>query len=840
MKRAAAFLLLLAIILIDSVVLCEDKQDQITLVSESVRLDIATPTDLEISEDTDNEDGIAIEEDEGFSSRGTILARVNEQEYESVEEALSSAAAGDTVEILGGETVISEGIYYASAILVKGDSILTITGGTFQVDEITVSSDNATLSIMGGLFSNNAIDESSFHANRMLAKTQESGDYYTLVSYYTLTFDHNNGTGITEQIRVSSQDVTSAPGSNPVWEGHMFEGWYNDPIVGRQFTFGNPLYADQTLYAHWSADDWKISQWFRQLVRGGNNFSYDADTHTLSIDAGELIFTRHDGSAFNGKDLEAGYYLGFQIQAPVSVTDDSDVYRIEIDGEWYDFNGPNGISNGADNRTGCLYLNIYEPIDMDEIKALADRNALNYTAPSNPGTRDSLIIEDENETGGGRRGRGDSESSDEASFIPELMTWTYRIAKAGYESDSSEIITIKVTLDPRHVQFRDGTDTKFSITGYRYRYRVKFNLVGGTGIGDYNSQIVQFGEQIIEPEAPGLEGYLFDGWYSAWQETITEEIDGEKTETTVTHYADWPYDFEDGMGVRSSFTLYAKWRENVYSWLRAANMTFEGQIRMIVKFTLPNELENYEGWKVTFSNGAEVPFEDAVLGDDGRYAFYCPVPIPEYDRAITISLLDTDNNLADFIVGSANQPVRSYDYSITDYINNKKDDADIGSLVRALDIYGQAAANRFLNGSYTLNLSDITLDAATGTVTTGTKPEGVKVAQNVNFESDNALNIKFTLPEGKAKEDYTFTSPDGARTTVTGQLVKITVPNIAAPNLAKRYTFAISDGTNTFAIETSVLAYAKSIASKGTSSKEDVNLMKALYQYYAAAKAYFN
>ena len=354
----------------------------------------------------------------------------------------------------------------------------------------------------------------------------------------------------------------------------------------------------------------------------------------------------------------------------------------------------------------------------------------------------------------------------------------------------------------------------------------------GSAVGDNKTYVV------YTETNPEREGYKFMYWTLVEPDEDGNFINEEGTEPAA-------FDLVNDT-VDQDITLYAYWRPAPVvgaPWMRAANMTFEGQIQMIVKFTLAeeNELEDYEGWKVAFSNGVEVPFEEAELGDDGRYAFYCPVPIPEFDAPITITVLNAEGDAIEFTVGKDETLVESYDYNIPQYIVNKKDEIPgVGLLVQALDVYGQAAANRFLGGSYALDLSDVSLDDVTATETFGTKPEGVKVTQNVNFESDNSLNVKFTLPEGKTEEDYTFQIPNGAVKTVDGQLVKITVPNIAAPNLSNRYTFGISDGTNTFTITTSAMAYAKNIAGKSSSSAADVNLMKALYKYHLAAVDFFN
>lgn len=166
--------------------------------------------------------------------------------------------------------------------------------------------------------------------------------------FHTLTFVCNNGTGEIFEVQVPVDEVTAEPAA-PECEGLLFEGWYNDPAVGRKFDFGELLYMDRTLYAHWSVNAWKISNWFTDLVRGGSNIVYDADSSTLAFGAGELILNRQEEVGVQGENLEAGYYLGFRIAAPSSVTADGELWRIELDGAWYDINGPDGIYDGVEN-----------------------------------------------------------------------------------------------------------------------------------------------------------------------------------------------------------------------------------------------------------------------------------------------------------------------------------------------------------------------------------------------------------------------------------------------------------------------------------------------------------
>ena len=68
------------------------------------------------------------------------------------------------------------------------------------------------------------------------------------------------------------------------------------------------------------------------------------------------------------------------------------------------------------------------------------------------------------------------------------------------------------------------------------QYTVKFDLDGGEDTGDYNDQVLDPGEKVVEPIAPTKEGYQFGGWLT---------VEGQ------------PYDFHQG--VSRDMTLKAQW-----------------------------------------------------------------------------------------------------------------------------------------------------------------------------------------------------------------------------------------------------------------------------------------
>ncbi|HHT44462.1 MAG TPA: hypothetical protein GXZ89_03055, partial [Fastidiosipila sp.] len=71
------------------------------------------------------------------------------------------------------------------------------------------------------------------------------------VMMFTIDFDSNGGTPVASQ-KVALGDLASPPSSDPVREGHTFEGWFwTNSGTNQKFTFDLPIYANLTLKAEW-------------------------------------------------------------------------------------------------------------------------------------------------------------------------------------------------------------------------------------------------------------------------------------------------------------------------------------------------------------------------------------------------------------------------------------------------------------------------------------------------------------------------------------------------------------------------------------------------------------
>lgn len=277
-----------------------------------------------------------------------------------------------------------------------------------------------------------------------------------------------------------------------------------------------------------------------------------------------------------------------------------------------------------------------------------------------------------------------------------------------------------------------------------------------------------------------------------------------------------------------------------------ALVNFSGQIRMGVQFTLTDvcSAEIYKGYAVRFETEdgtTEIALENGtdVSRDNNAYRYYLAIPIPYYSKVVTIGLVK-DGNQAYFVKGG--ELVDSIEYSVKKYAESGTGSETMKKLKAALAQYGMAAENKFNGAANDIgDLSAATFDGIGEIVKNGTLPEGLTFAgTTVNFSSDNALKVVFTVAEGHTIDEYKF-EIDGQEATATlrgGSNFQLVLPNIAAANLAKTHTFIASDDSASYSVITSPLVYAKSRAAKSDDANM-VALAKTLYLYYLAAKDQF-
>ena len=171
-------------------------------------------------------------------------------------------------------------------------------------------------------------------------------------------------------------------------------------------------------------------------------------------------------------------------------------------------------------------------------------------------------------------------------------------------------------------------------------------------------------------------------------------------------------------------------------------------------------------------------------------------------------------------------------------------------LAKAAELYGIAVQVKFDYHTEQLTAEDIAkMEAAAGDITipascdeevTGTLPAGVtKQTKTVMFESDNTLRLYYYFDDASFG-NYTFTLDGETVTAAKKEAGKYYVQqeNIASGLLSSRYAFTVSDGTDTYTVNTSALAYAYG-RQENSSDQQMIDLSKLLYRYSLAADAYF-
>lgn len=69
------------------------------------------------------------------------------------------------------------------------------------------------------------------------------------ITYNTITFNSNDGSEVSDR-KVETGVVVTEP-TEPTKEGYVFEGWYTDEDLTKEYSFTTPLIEDITLYAKW-------------------------------------------------------------------------------------------------------------------------------------------------------------------------------------------------------------------------------------------------------------------------------------------------------------------------------------------------------------------------------------------------------------------------------------------------------------------------------------------------------------------------------------------------------------------------------------------------------------
>ncbi|MGN0582481.1 MAG: hypothetical protein ACI4KB_07240, partial [Oscillospiraceae bacterium] len=288
----------------------------------------------------------------------------------------------------------------------------------------------------------------------------------------------------------------------------------------------------------------------------------------------------------------------------------------------------------------------------------------------------------------------------------------------------------------------------------------------------------------------------------------------------------------------------------IHSVLKEVSATLDGDIGLNYYIALSESVTADTGAYVQFTvNGqsTKVLVKDVTAEGNGTYKFTCWLTAKEMRDNITFKLYDGNNNLVDIYKNSGDKIEGSaFNYTLETYLktlsSGENTDAALKKLSDATLVYGAYAQNAFnhnansnLNGS---ELADVTLETleTNKMIKTGDIPEGLKLTEmTLILETETTLRLYFKSDNIR---NYTFKldSTDAVLNEITEEgLYYVEIANISAKDLDKMHTLEINNNcTLTF----NALSYAYATV-KADTNENICNVVKALYKYNEAAKAYF-
>lgn len=284
--------------------------------------------------------------------------------------------------------------------------------------------------------------------------------------------------------------------------------------------------------------------------------------------------------------------------------------------------------------------------------------------------------------------------------------------------------------------------------------------------------------------------------------------------------------------------------------IHSVSLLFEGMLQVKYYFLFSDDLLTEPGIALTFSrDGKEFSRKNLSEGkvEKDYLCFYCDVNVEDIAEPIQARVQKRDGSYIPIRTVTGTSYPNGFFFSPMDYATSKKTTgttANMRALAQALEDYGVAAQNFFKDRALDLrdevkNVKSQDL-SAWAAKTEGKLPAGVTgTSFSVMFKADNSLRIYLEFDRNSNPGQYSY-KIDGNSVALKNKsdgVFYLTVENIAANALDTKHSFSISDGKDTYVIETSALGYAKSAIDHGGAAMADLG--RALYLYNRAADRYF-
>jgi uncharacterized repeat protein (TIGR02543 family) len=326
-----------------------------------------------------------------------------------------------------------------------------------------------------------------------------------------------------------------------------------------------------------------------------------------------------------------------------------------------------------------------------------------------------------------------------------------------------------------------------------------------------------YGEALSDLPVPTRKYYNFLGWFDAEGNEYTAE----------TVYE-----------VVGNLTLTAKWEEKPVTFISATTTT-AGNIGLNFYVRLSEELANNPDTAMQFTvNGqvTTVSLLDAVISEkDGvvRHRFTIDLNAKQMADAVQAQVVVDGEPIGNAVT-----------YSVRRYCENMIAKTEDNELYKAMLNYG--AACQVLFDYNAADLANVNLDEADKVLAdvdaseyahsiTGFE-EGIRVhSATLLLESNTTLRVYFKLTGDKTIDEYTF-YVDGVEVQPVQKNDRyyIELPDLAAKNLDQMHEFSVGGLTLNYG----VMSYIYNIAFN-SNNEAAVDVVKALYAYHVAAKAYF-
>jgi hypothetical protein len=291
--------------------------------------------------------------------------------------------------------------------------------------------------------------------------------------------------------------------------------------------------------------------------------------------------------------------------------------------------------------------------------------------------------------------------------------------------------------------------------------------------------------------------------------------------------------------------------------IASTSVNFEGKLGIYVYVVLSEEIQaDPDAYALVTFNGVETKqmVPDLLQSlNSGRVRVEQEVLAVEMRDEMVLQLFNGEGQVMPLTYKETEDVTDGFHYSVVQYLDRVQEvssNAKMKELARAAKQYGIAAQVNFNYKNEQLTADEIaamkaeaasvTIPASVDETITGTQPAGItNRTRSVAFEADNTLKMYFFIADA-AIGQYSFTVDGKAVEPARVDPGKYAVEqeNIAPAELSTRYSFAVTDGTDSCTYESSALAYAYALQQK-SSNADMVNLVKLLYVYSQGADAYF-